>query len=97
MPLALIDITPPTIHRGREQLPVTGHSFASVLGHADAPATNRLQYFEQFGSRALVAEQDGRWWKAVAKHNHGDTTPEIEIRQKLSVNGLDGISKVDRS
>ena len=25
-----------------------------------------------FGSRALVVEQDGRWWKAVAKHNQGE-------------------------
>ena len=25
-----------------------------------------------FGSRALVAEQDGTWWKAVARHNKGD-------------------------
>ena len=68
----LLGITPPEVFNGREQLPVTGHSFARLLTDADAPATNRLQYFEQFGSRALVVEQDGRWWKAVAKHNQGD-------------------------
>ena len=30
-----------------------------------------LQYFEMFGSRALVVEQDGKWWKAVTRHIHG--------------------------
>jgi arylsulfatase len=68
----LLGVEPPAVFGGREQLPVTGHSFASILADGDAPPTNRLQYFEQFGSRALVAEQDGRWWKAVAKHNKGD-------------------------
>jgi arylsulfatase len=68
----LVGVTPPEVFQGREQLPVTGHSFASSLADAGAPATNRLQYFEQFGSRALVMEQDGRWWKAVAKHNQGE-------------------------
>ncbi|MCP5032074.1 MAG: arylsulfatase, partial [Actinomycetia bacterium] len=68
----LLGITPPTVYQGRDQLPVTGHSFAPVLGTPEAPATNRLQYFEQFGSRALVAEDNGTWWKAVAKHNQGD-------------------------
>ena len=67
----LLGIEPPAVFNGRDQLPVTGHSFASVLGDAAAPATNRLQYFEQFGSRALVVEQEGRWWKAVAKHTQG--------------------------
>ncbi len=68
----LLGVTPPAVLNGRDQLPVTGHSFVPLLADADAPATNRLQYFEQFGSRALVVEQDGRWWKAVAKHNQGD-------------------------
>ena len=68
----LLGIAPPEVFGGREQLPVTGHSFAAALADAEAPATNRLQYFEMFGSRALVAEQDGRCWKAVAKHKQGD-------------------------
>jgi hypothetical protein len=55
------------VYRGVEQLPVTGHSFASVLDDADAPPSNRLQYFEMAGSRALVA--DG--WKAVCRHQAG--------------------------
>ncbi|MGA1073942.1 MAG: arylsulfatase [Ilumatobacteraceae bacterium] len=74
----LVGITPPEVFLGREQLPVTGHSFASVLADPDAPATNRCQYFEMAGSRALVAEIDGQTWKAVCKHQPGadyDTEP----------------------
>ncbi len=51
----LVGVTPPDTYRGIEQLPVTGHSFASVLDEPSAPATNTLQYFEMSGSRALVA------------------------------------------
>lgn len=78
----LLGITPPEVFQGREQLPVTGHSFASVLDDPDAPATNTLQYFEMAGSRALVAQIDGvdgtETWKAVCKHVPGadyDTEP----------------------
>lgn len=63
----LLDVTPPEVFRGLEQLPVTGHSFASVLENPDAPATNTLQYFEMSGSRALVAGE----WKAVCRHQPG--------------------------
>jgi arylsulfatase len=67
----LVGITPTSSYRGVEQLPVTGHSFASVLAAADAAATNTMQYFEMGGSRALVAELDGERWKAVCKHTQG--------------------------
>ena len=67
----LLGVTPPAVYRGIEQMPVTGHSFASVLDDAEAPATNTLQYFEFAGNRALVAELDGVWWKAVARHLPG--------------------------
>ncbi len=63
----LVGVTPPDLFRGIEQLPVTGHSFASVLENPDAPATNQLQYFEMSGSRALVAGE----WKAVCRHQRG--------------------------
>mgnify|MGYP001382285989 CR=1 FL=1 len=63
----LLGIEPPAVRNGIDQLPVTGHSFAPVLTDPDAPATNALQYFEQAGSRALIA--DG--WKAVCKHDAG--------------------------
>lgn len=63
----LLGLSPPAVLGGRTQLPVTGHSFATVLADPDAPATNRLQYFENAGSRGLVVERDGRWWKAVTR------------------------------
>ena len=68
----LLGITPPASYRGAEQMPVTGHSFVTVLNDASSLAVNTLQYFENSGSRALVAECDGVWWKAVTKHNMGD-------------------------
>ena len=67
----LVGVTPPAVYRGRAQLPVTGHSFAPTINNASAPAENRLQYFEMAGSRALVAELAGRWWKAVTRHVKG--------------------------
>jgi arylsulfatase A-like enzyme len=63
----LLGIEPPTVRRGLDQMPVTGHSFAAALADPDAPATNQVQYFEQAGSRALVAGD----WKAVCKHQPG--------------------------
>lgn len=68
----ILGVIPPEVHKGIEQMPVTGHSFQVPLGDAEAPATNTLQYFENSGSRALVAEREGVWWKAVTKHNPGD-------------------------
>ncbi|MGI9612625.1 MAG: arylsulfatase [Acidimicrobiales bacterium] len=67
----LLGVTPPETYRGIDQMPVTGHSFASVLDDADAPATNTRQYFEFGGHRALVTELDGVWWKAVTQHFPG--------------------------
>ncbi len=77
----LLGLTPPDVLGGRTQLPVTGHSFAAALADPDAPATNRLQYFENAGSRGLVVERDGRWWKAVTRHLQG--TPFDEDRWEL--------------
>jgi arylsulfatase len=70
----LVGVEPPAVRRGLEQLPVTGHSFAAALVDPAAPATNRLQYFENGGSRALIAGE----WKVVCKHLPGadyDTEP----------------------
>jgi arylsulfatase len=68
----ILSITPPDVFRGIEQMPVTGKSFVGVIDDSEAPAANTLQYFENAGSRALIAECDGVWWKAVTKHNKGD-------------------------
>ncbi len=68
----LVGVTAPEVYKGIHQMPVTGKSFVTVLEDPAAPAVNRLQYFESTGSRALIAEDDGQWWKAVTKHNQGD-------------------------
>ncbi len=60
----LAGVKPPAVRRGLEQIPVTGKSFASVLANSESPPTNIVQYFEQNGSRAIVAGD----WKAVCKH-----------------------------
>jgi arylsulfatase A-like enzyme len=70
----LLGVDAPSVYRGVEQKPITGHSFASVLRDAAAPATNTVQYFEMAGSRALVRDT----WKAVCRHERGadfDTEP----------------------
>jgi arylsulfatase len=70
----VLDVTPPAVHRGLEQLPVTGHSFSAALADPLARTTNIMQYFENGGSRALIAGE----WKAVCKHVPGadyDTEP----------------------
>ncbi|HRC48426.1 MAG TPA: arylsulfatase [Ilumatobacteraceae bacterium] len=63
----LVGVEPAAVRRGLQQLPVTGHSFSSLLAQPQAPAVNQLQYFENGGSMALVAGD----WKAVLKHNPG--------------------------
>lgn len=65
----ILGITPPEVLKGYEQMPVTGKSFKSVIADRNAPATNRVQYFENAGSLAVVA--DG--WKAVLKHTMGQS------------------------
>ncbi len=74
----LLGITAPDEYRGVPQMPITGHSFRAVIEDPAAPAANTLQYFENSGSRALIAQRDGVWWKAVTKHEQGadfDTEP----------------------
>ena len=67
----LLGVSPPTELHGKTQMEITGTSFAALIDDAEAPATNRLQYFENSGSRGLVVEQDGAWWKAVTRHIGG--------------------------
>ncbi len=63
----VLGVEAPEVFRGVPQHPVTGRSFRQVLDDPAAPASNRLQYFENGGSRAIV--QDG--WKAVCRHEKG--------------------------
>jgi arylsulfatase A-like enzyme len=63
----IVGITPPEVHRGYEQLPMTGTSFRYALADPSAPTRKRVQYFEMMGHRAVYA--DG--WKAVTRHQPG--------------------------
>lgn len=57
----------PSSYRGRDQLPVSGTSFAYALNDAGAATEKEAQYFEMFGHRGIWV--DG--WKAVAWHRAG--------------------------
>jgi arylsulfatase A-like enzyme len=65
----LAGITPPEVHRGSEQMPIAGTSFAYCLTRdgAGAPSRKDVQYFEMMGHRAIYL--DG--WKAVTRHTPG--------------------------
>ncbi len=77
----LLGVQAPATLNGLEQLAITGRSFASLLDDANAPATNTVQYFEMFGSRALVAQDGASWFKAVTRHVQN--TPYDEDRWEL--------------
>jgi arylsulfatase len=63
----LVGVTPPAVHRGNEQMPITGTSLAYCIGDASAPERKSVQYFENAGHRAIYS--DG--WKAVTRHVPG--------------------------
>lgn len=60
-------VTPPTVYRGIDQLPVTGTSMRYSLTNPNAPTRKQVQYYEMMGHRAICA--DG--WKAVTRHQPG--------------------------
>ncbi len=64
-----IGVTPPTVYRGYEQMPITGTSmlYTFEAGDATTPSRKNTQYFEMMGHRAMYA--DG--WKAVTRHQAG--------------------------
>ena len=62
--LEILDIRPPEVFNGKEQIEVAGTSFAYVLNSENEPTRKNVQYFEMFGNRALWS--DG--WKAVSRH-----------------------------
>lgn len=59
--LEAVGIPAPDVVDGIEQEPLDGTSFFATFDDADAPERHTVQYFEEFGSRAMY--QDG-WWAA---------------------------------
>jgi hypothetical protein len=60
--LELAGIPEPTKVDGIAQEPMDGTSFAYTLGEAQAPEQHTVQYFENYGSRAIY--KDG-WWASA--------------------------------
>ena len=67
--LEAIGIQAPSVHRGIEQMPIEGTSFAYSFDAPDEPTRKETQYYEMLGHRAIW--HDG--WKAVAFHPPGQS------------------------
>ncbi|HJM28160.1 MAG: arylsulfatase [Acidimicrobiales bacterium] len=63
----ILDIQAPETYKGIPQIPISGHSFAHLLTDPNGISNNTVQYFENMGSRALIAGE----WKAVCRHQQG--------------------------
>jgi arylsulfatase A-like enzyme len=63
----VIGVDPPSIYRGREQMPVTGTSMRYTFDDPAQPSRKTVQYFEMAGHRGIYS--DG--WKAVTRHQAG--------------------------
>src|SRR4030095_8344797 len=73
----VLGVEAPEVHRGVEQLPVTGTSLVYSWAKAPTPTRKTIQYFEQMGHRGIW--KDG--WKAVTYHHKG--TPFDEDQWEL--------------
>ena len=65
--LEILNIQAPETYKGVPQIPISGHSFAHLLANPNGVSNNTVQYFENSGSRALIAGD----WKAVCRHQTG--------------------------
>lgn len=65
--LEILNIQAPETYKGVPQIPISGHSFAHLLADPRGVSNNMIQYFENSGSRALIAGE----WKAVCRHQTG--------------------------
>ena len=63
----ILNIQAPETYKGVPQIPISGHSFAHLLADPKGISNNMIQYFENSGSRALIAGE----WKAVCRHQTG--------------------------
>src|SRR5215472_6412566 len=63
----VLGVTPPSVYRGYEQMPITGTSFRYSFEDPEVPSRKPVQYFEMMGHRALYSSG----WKAVTRHQPG--------------------------
>ncbi len=52
----ILNITPPKIVNGYQQIPLDGNSFAYTFANADAPTNKDVQFFDNNGSRAIYKD-----------------------------------------
>ena len=52
----ILDITPPKVVSGAEQMPIDGRSLAYTFKDADAPTTKQEQFFDNFASRGIYKD-----------------------------------------
>ena len=62
-----VGIEPPSVYRGREQLPISGVSMQYTFDGPDQPSRKGAQYYEMMGHRGIYAGG----WKAVTRHQPG--------------------------
>ncbi len=67
--LEVLGVEAPVVHKGVEQMPIEGRSFAYTFEDAAAPTRKDRQYYEMLGHRAIY--EGG--WKAVSFHRPGDS------------------------
>jgi len=72
--LELVGIPEPEVVDSIEQEPMDGTSFAETLDNANAVERHTIQYFENYGSRAIY--KDGWWACAKLDKIPWDLTPE---------------------
>lgn len=65
--LELLEIEPPSVFHGIDQIPISGTSMAYTFDASKEPSRKKVQYFEMFGHRGIWV--DG--WKAVTFHVQG--------------------------
>jgi len=83
--LELAGIPEPTVVDGIDQQPMDGTSFAYTLDDATAAERHMVQYFENYGSRAIY--QDG-WW-ACAKLDKIPWDMSPQTMQRFAPGGYD--------
>ncbi len=64
-----LNVTPPAVLRGFEQMPITGVSLKYSLNDGNAETQKTVQFFENHGHRAIYAHG----WKAVTRHTANDS------------------------
>ncbi|MFW9865737.1 MAG: arylsulfatase [Candidatus Thorarchaeota archaeon] len=72
--LDILQISPPSIYRGFNQIPISGTSMAYTFDAPEEISRKQVQHFEMFGHRGIWANG----WKAVTAHRQGDPYDDKE-------------------